>query len=203
MIRILLIRHGNTALLGRVLYGRMPDIHLDARGVDQAESLAQELKPRYKLSGLWSSPLERALETARPIADSQHLSILIDDGLNEIDFGSWMGKAFSELATSDQWIRYNQLRATTSPPGGESMMEVQARSWNTLRQISSRYSDSKDVTVAVITHGDVIRALLILLLGMSLDHIQRLEVAPASVSEVLLDGGEPRIRSINQTYGRE
>jgi len=188
-------------LLGRVLYGRMPDIHLDSRGLDQAEWLARELRTRYKLDGVWSSPLERALETARPIAGAQNLSVSIHEGLNELDFGAWMGQPFSELAASDQWIRYNETRTLHSPPGGESMMNVQARSWNSLREISLQYSGSKEATVAVITHGDVIRALLILLLGVSLDHIDRLEVAPASVSEVLLFDGEPRVRTMNQTYG--
>ena len=200
MLRILLIRHGTTELLGRVLYGRMPNVHLNDEGRAQAQILARELKARYNISEVVSSPLERARETAEPIAAAQQLTVSIDEGVNEINFGSWMGKSFSELMISDDWKRYNQARATSTPPGGESMMEVQARTWSSLQMVAGRYPNQQDVTAAVITHGDVIRALLVLLLGMSPDHIHRLEVAPASVSEISLEPGGPRVQSINRTY---
>lgn len=200
MIRILLIRHGNTDLLGRVLYGRMPEIHLNSEGEAQALRLARELKARYEISEVVSSPLERAMETARPIAESQNSAVTIDEGLNELDFGSWMGMPFAELLHSDQWKQYNQFRAITNPPGGESMLEVQARAWRSLQTIVARHGSAGEATVAVVTHGDVVRALLMLLLGMPVDHVHRLEVAPGSVSELLLYGGEPLIRRINQTF---
>jgi len=203
MIRILLIRHGKTDLLGRVLYGRMPDIHLNSEGQIEARMLARELNARYEISEVVSSPLDRAIETAQPIADFQGLGIVTDEGINELDFGSWMGKSFAELAQSDDWNQYNRLRATSNPPGGESMTDVQGRAWRTLQRIAERYRDAEEATVAVVTHGDVVRALLLLLLGMSIDHIHRLEVAPASMSEVLLDGGEPVVRSVNQMSKNE
>ena len=87
-----------------------------------------------------------------------------------------------------------------SPPGGELLMHVQARAWSSLERIVSRYDVHAEANIAVVSHGDVIRGLLLLLLGMPLDHIHRLEVAPASVSEILLSAGEPRIRTINQVY---
>ncbi len=200
MIRILLIRHGNTELLGRVLYGRMPEIHLSSKGLRQAEILAQALKERYRLAEVISSPLERAIETARPIAKLQDLSFSTDEGLNELDFGSWMGMPFPELHGSDHWKQYNDLRSTTSPPGGESMLAVQARAWTSLEKIRERHRDSKEAIAAMITHGDVIRALLVLLLGMPLDHLSRLEIAPASVSEILIGNAEPIVRTINQSF---
>ena len=200
MIRILLIRHGATELLGRVLYGRLPEIHLSSEGVNQAETLAKALRQRYKLSEVISSPLERAVQTAQPIAKAQDLSISIEEGLNELDFGSWMGMPFSELHELDHWKRYNQRRSSVSPPGGESMQAVQVRAWTSLERISDRYRDSSERTVAVVTHGDVVRTLLVLLLGMPLDHISRLEVAPASVSEIVLGSDEPLVRTVNQCF---
>jgi probable phosphoglycerate mutase len=184
MIRILLIRHGTTDLLGRVLYGRMPGVCLSQTGLDEARALAAALKERYDIQEVVSSPLERAQRTAQFLAESQDLSITIDEGLNEIDFGEWMGLSFDELANLQLWHQYNYSRSITHPPGGESMMEVQARAWKALLGVFERHNVHETRTVAVVSHGDVIRVLLILLLGMSLDHIHRLEIAPASVSEV-------------------
>jgi broad specificity phosphatase PhoE len=199
-MRILLIRHGNTDLLGRVLYGRMPGVHLNAQGCRQAQVLGQNLKERYRIHEVISSPLERALETARFIADPHGLNVSIDEGINEVDVGSWMGKSFDELLESDEWKRYNKARSTTKPPGGELIMEVQTRAWGALARILARYHSVKDATAAVVSHGDVVRALLILFLGMPLDHIHRLEVAPASLSEVSLGAGHPRVLMINQVF---
>ena len=200
MIRILLIRHGATDLLGRVLYGRMPGVHLNSAGRSQAQALAHGLQARYRLAGVISSPLDRALETARPIAEAQGLEVFSDDAFTEIDFGSWMGKPFSELHDVELWKRYYRFRATTRPPGGESMMDVQSRAWDGIARILDRHLPHGEASLAVVTHGDVIRALLVLVLGMSIDHIQRIEAAPASVSEVLIDRSELRVRTMNETF---
>ena len=200
MIRILLIRHGNTDPLGRVLYGRMPGIHLNAEGINQAQSVGRILKERYRLSEVISSPMERTLETAKYIADAQGLNITTDAGINEIDFGSWMGKSFEELRERDDWRRYNDSRSTAWPPGGESMLEVQARAYRTLEAVMKRFQDQENPTVAAVSHGDVVRGLLLLLLGMPNDHIHRLEIAPASVSEVLIGAGQARVINVNQLF---
>jgi broad specificity phosphatase PhoE len=200
MIRILLIRHGSTDLLGRVLYGRMAGVHLNAEGASQANALATALKMRYHLREVISSPMDRAIETARPIAEAQELEVAIDPSFNEIDFGAWMGKPFPELHELELWKRYYQFRATTRPPGGESMMDVQSRAWNGVAQIIERHQSPKDTTVAIVTHGDVVRALLLLVLGMSIDHIHRIEAAPGSVSELLVRRSELRVRTMNETF---
>jgi broad specificity phosphatase PhoE len=197
MTRILLIRHGSTDLLGRVLYGRMPGVHLNEEGRKQARAAGVALKMRYTVDAVVSSPLERATETARLIADPQDLDVSMDEDLNEVDCGSWIGKPFPELNELEDWRQFNHLRSLTRAPGGESLLEVQARGWKSLEDIQARHQDG---TVAAITHGDVIRSLLLLLLGMPLDHILRLEVAPASVSEILLGGRAPLVRSINQRF---
>jgi broad specificity phosphatase PhoE len=195
MTRILLIRHGSTDLLGRVLYGRMPGVHLNEEGREQARAAGEALKRRYTIHAVISSPLERATETAQLIGDPQGLEVAIDDDLNELDCGTWVGKPFPELKELENWRQFNQLRSLTRAPQGESLLEVQARAWKSLETIQARH---KDGTIAAITHGDVIRGLLLLLLGMPLDHIFRLEVAPVSVSEILLGGYQPLVRSINQ-----
>lgn len=200
MIRILLIRHAETELLGRVLYGRMPGVHLSSEGIRQAHALARGLHERFSIDNVISSPLERARHTAEQIAEPRSLPVAIDDDLTEIDYGSWMGKPFSELHDSPQWRRFNQLRSITSPPGGEFMLQIQIRAWRSLNRILERNRGSDKATVAVVTHGDVIRALLLLLLGLPIDHIHRLEISPASVSEVLLGGYVPVVASMNQIF---
>lgn len=196
MTRILLIRHGSTDLLGRVLYGRMPGVHLNEEGRRQARAVGEALKARYTIDAVVSSPLERAIETAQFIADSQNVKVSTDEGLNELEFGGWLGKSFADLREREEWRQFNQLRSLTRAPGGESLLEVQGRAWNSLEKIQASYPDG---TLAAITHGDVIRAVLLLLLGTPLDHILRLEVSPASVSEIVLGGREPLVRSINES----
>jgi broad specificity phosphatase PhoE len=200
MIRILLVRHGATEPLGRVLYGRMPGVSLNAEGRKQSESAGQMIKQRYSLREVVSSPMERTVETAQFIAGAQRLNITTDNELNEIDFGNWIGKSFEELEHLEEWRRYNASRSTMWPPGGESMMEVQARASRAVAKIVRRYRGEPEVSIAAVSHGDVVRALLLLFLGMPLDHIHRLEIAPASVSEVVLDSGEPRVVNVNQIF---
>jgi len=178
----------------------MQGVNLNSEGLAQAEQLASVLNARYKIAGIVSSPLERAMQTALPIARPCELTIEIDDGITEIDFGSWMGKSFDELNGLAGWKRYNRSRSTSQPPGGESMMEVQARAWKTLERLTQRPSSSEDATIAVISHGDVIRALLLLFLGIPIDHIHRMEIAPASVSEVLLGLHEPIVNRMNEFF---
>ena len=199
MIRILLIRHATNDLLGRVLYGRTPGVHLNQEGLRQAQSLAQALGRRYLLTEVISSPLDRAIETARPIAEMQKLHLTIDDEITEIDVGSWIGESFTDLNESLEWRDFNRHRSTSWPPGGESMMEVQARGWRCLKRVQVKYRD-QDATVAIVTHGDIVRCLLMLLLGMPIDFIHRLEVSPASLSEIQITEHFLTICSINQTF---
>jgi len=200
MIRILLIRHGATELTGRVLYGRMPGVHISAEGCRQAQALSQALKERYEVDEIISSPLERALETAQYLADTLRLPIETDDDIVELDYGNWMGLTFAEIRESDEWQHYNRLRSISSPPKGELMMQVQARAWTALEKILSRHAQRETATVVMVSHGDVIRALLILLLGMPLDHIHRFEVSLASLSEVVFEGRYARVIRINQIF---
>ena len=200
MIRILLIRHGHTELLGKVLYGRMAGVDLSERGRQEAARLAQALKARYRIDEIVSSPMDRARETAEAIAVAEGKAVLLDEALQELDFGEWMGRPFSELAADDDWKQYNRHRSLTRAPGGEFMMQVQARSWGALERVVARHRSKPEASIAVVTHGDVIRALLMLFLGMPIDYIHRLEVATGSVSEVVLWDAHPQVITMNQTF---
>lgn len=197
MIRILLIRHATNDLLGRELYGRTPGVHLNDEGRRQAHSLAQGLAQRYVLTEVISSPIERALETAAPIAEIQKIPITIDEGITEVDVGAWTGKSFEELAAREDWHIFNRHRSTTWPPDGEATLEVQSRAWRSVMRAVHRFP-VEDTTIALVTHGDVVRCTLMLLLGMPIDFIHRVEVSPASVSEIHITHNAVTVCSINE-----
>lgn len=200
MTRILLIRHGHTELLGKVLYGRMGGVHLSEQGRQEIQRLAAALQQRYSLDEIVSSPMDRARETAEAIATLQGSEVVFDADLQELDFGAWMGRSFEELGNDQGWKEYNRVRSLMGPPGGECMMQVQLRAWHALERAIERHSGKTDATVAAISHGDVVRALLLLFLGMPLDYIHRLEVYTASVSEVILGSAYPQVVRVNQTF---
>ena len=204
MTRILLIRHGNTDLAQVRLCGRLPGIGLNKEGREQAARLGLHLCEQNPITAIYSSPLDRATETAAIVAAKQHtesrpsdphLAVSIDEGLVELDFGEWTGMRFEDLHGLEEWRLYNSRRSLFSAPGGESLTAVQARVWATLCRLQEQHDGE---TIAVVTHADVIRAVLVLLLGMPLDNLLRLEIGLASVTEVMLGQGDPVIVSINR-----
>lgn len=126
MTTFLLIRHGTIDLLGHTLAGHAPDVHLNARGKVEAERLAERIA-HLPLSAIYTSPLERAQETAWPLAARFGLDLRISAGLDEIDFGDWTRRTFAELEPLPEWQRWNSARSEARAPGGESMGEVQSR----------------------------------------------------------------------------
>lgn len=197
MTRILLIRHGSTDLMASVLCGRMPGVSLNAEGRRQAEQLGRSLQDAVELQAIYTSPLERARETAEAIARPHNLTVTVEEALVELDFGSWTGKPYSDIHREEGWSGFNQCRSMSAPPGGESMAAVQSRTWNVLNSI---LRDHDGQTVAVVSHGDVIRMLLLYVLGMPIDHLFRLEIAPCSVSSFSAGIGlGPVVHSVNVT----
>jgi broad specificity phosphatase PhoE len=198
MFSILLIRHGSTDLMSERLCGRTPGIQLNAEGERQASVVGRALRENVKLGAVYTSPLERAVETAERIASAQNLPVVVKDELNELDFGSWQGLTFAELHQRSEWHSYNRRRSLERAPGGESLAEVQARAWRCLWEIMMAHGNE---TAAAVSHGDVIRALLLLVLGMPLDYVLRVEVGPASVTEIRFEGGgQPTVVYLNRRW---
>jgi probable phosphoglycerate mutase len=194
MATFLLIRHAMCDQVGRTIAGRAPGVSLNVQGRQQAKALARRLSG-LQIEAVFSSPLERALETARPIAEECGLQVQTLAGLNEIDFGEWTGRALEDLAPGAQWQLFNRYRSGTRIPGGETMLEVVARSARELERLQQTHSDGS--LVAVVSHGDVLRALIVHSLGMSLDLMFRLELDPASVSVLDLASQGPRLLLLN------
>jgi probable phosphoglycerate mutase len=183
--------------VGQWLAGRTPGIHLNEAGCEEARILATRLG-RLPIAALYSSPLERALETAEPLAQSLGLTVQAAPGLTELDFGEWTGRTLRELAPLALWQQFNTQRSATRIPGGELMSEVVARA---RRELEGMEEEHRGAIVAAVTHGDVIRGLLAEFLGLSLDQLQRLEVAPASVSLIRMHDDGAHVGAVNWQAG--
>jgi broad specificity phosphatase PhoE len=116
MTRFWLIHHGCHDSLGKALVGRQPGILLNGRGHYEAEVIAGALSSR-PFAAIYSSPMERAQQTAAPLAARKRLPIYIDEDLQEIDFGDWCGASLQDLSADSRWHRWKVTRATARPPG--------------------------------------------------------------------------------------
>jgi broad specificity phosphatase PhoE len=190
----LLIRHGLTDSVDRSLAGTAPGVPLNSTGRRQARAAAERLAD-VPLSAVISSPVQRALETAEPIAAAHRLRVEEHPSFGEMEFGAWTGASFSELDGREGWRQFNDVRSLARAPGGELMLSVQNRAVDALLALQGRYSAG---CVAVVSHGDVIRALLMFCLGTPIDFVHRLEVSPGRVSVITLQPGSPPIvRQVN------
>lgn len=194
---ILFVRHGTTATTGSVLPGRAPGLHLSERGIEQATALAERLKDlSRKPTALYVSPLERAKETAAPIASALRLRPVVDKGLLECDFGLWTGKRLATLARRAEWRAVQHAPSTFRFPEGESFSEMQLRMWEAVTKIVKRH---RNRTVIVVSHADPIKAAVTYAQGVPLDLFQRTVISPCSLSAVAFTGGTPIVLCVNNT----
>lgn len=198
MSQFLLIRHGDNNTLGKKLAGRLPNVHLNQNGQEQAYRLSTELSD-LPIKAVYSSPLERAQETAEPIAQTHHLVVEALPALLEVDFGDWQGKSFTYLKRLRSWKHVNEHPGAFRFPNGESLAEAQTRSVEALLTLSQEHSEND--TLVCVTHSDIIRLAVAHFLGMPLDHFQRIRIAPASVTALTLTDGKATFGAINQTFG--
>lgn len=174
---ILLVRHALVDACGAFLAGRTAGVHLNHEGRQQAAALGRHLTD-VQLAAIYTSPLERACETAAALANGRRPVIVASD-LNEVDFGVWTGLSFDELNRRDDWVAFNQNRSAASIPGGERMTDVQSRACRALTMMADAHPGDH---VAIVSHGDVLRALVAKVLDAPLDRIDRFTIDPASVS---------------------
>jgi probable phosphoglycerate mutase len=195
--RFILIRHGTTDSVGRTLSGRNPGVHLTSTGRDEVRALAPRLAALAP-AALYTSPLERTRETAALLAERTGLEPRACEQLNEVDFGEWTGRGFDELAGVDGFRRFNAFRSGNRPEGGESALEVQMRMVGLFERLRAAHADG---VIALVSHADVIKAALLYWLGLPLDAVQRIEVAPASLSIVDIWELGARVTCMNDRAG--
>lgn len=197
MTTILLVRHGETDFVGRRLSGWTRGVHLNARGREQAGEVAKALAG-LPLRAIYSSPLERALESAKPLAQRLGCPILRRRELIEVNYGDYTGRTFASLRRLDLWKEVHHHPARVRFPGGESFIEVQERVVRALERLCKEHPRQM---VAAFAHGDVIRLGLAYSLGIPLDLFQRLTVSPASISALEFGPRGTRLIALNHSAG--
>lgn len=194
MAIILLIRHGDNDWAGHKLAGRLPGVHLNPRGREQAAWLAQTLKDA-PLRAIYASPLERTLETAAPLAEAVHLAVQPEDGLLEVDFGEWQGRELKQLRRLKLWQQLHADAASFTFPGGESINNVRRRAVAVVQAVEARLGEYD--AAALFSHGDIIRLLLTHYLNMPLADFHRLVVDTGSITIIQTGGKLPHILGVN------
>ena len=190
---LLLVRHGITTATGTHLVGRSPGVHLSAAGRAQADALRDRLADT-RIDAIYSSPLERCRETARPLAVDRGMPVRTRKELAEIEFGAWTNRPLGRLARTKLWSRVQGVPSRVRFPDGESFPEARSRIVGMLDAIAAEHPRG---VVAVCSHADAIKLALAEYAGMHLDVFQRLVIDPASVSAVALGDGAPRIVRVN------
>jgi len=180
MSLVLLVRHGeNDYVKTHRLAGRQPGVHLNKTGRKQAQAVAKRLKGAT-IKAVYTSPMERAMETAQPIADALGLEAIVRPGLLETDIGNWTGKSLKKLSKKKRWRVVQNAPSLLRFPGGESFAETQHRIVRELESLANQH-EPKDVIVCV-SHADPIKLAVAYYLGLPLDQFQRLGVSPASIT---------------------
>ena len=199
MTTLFLIRHGLTAVTGKTLYGRTPGVPLDVRGRAQADALAERFVP-IPLTAVYSSPLDRCVDTMAPLAARQHLDVVPREGLIEMDVGAWTGRPLAQVRRTRLWKELIHRPSQFRFPDGESFADAQARALDEIQAIATRHPRGR---VAVGSHGDIIRMLIAHLSGAHLDLFQRTMAEPASVSVIALGDSGPHVLLVNDTGSLE
>jgi probable phosphoglycerate mutase len=194
----LLIRHGENDYMkkGR-LAGRLAGVHLNKDGCTQVRALAERLRDA-QIKAVFSSPLDRAMETANPIAEILGLQVEVRPALSEVDFGEWQGKSIRGLRRLKLWktVQFTPSRARF--PGGESFAEAQYRICKELDALAGEF-EPKDRLVCV-SHGDVIKLAVAHFIGLPLDLFQRLHIAPASITTLSVGEGSSCLLNLNYEF---
>ncbi|WP_083914826.1 MSMEG_4193 family putative phosphomutase [Ilumatobacter nonamiensis] len=193
---ILLVRHGQTPTTGKVLPGRAKGLHLADEGQRQAEIAAERIAELGSVAAVYSSPLERAKETAAPISKALGLRTKVERGLFECDFGDWTGKELSKLNKLPEWKTVQSAPSTFRFPNGESFTEMQTRMVSTLDRLRLQHPGE---TIVCVSHADTIKAAVAHALGTHIDLFQRIVISPASVSALTWHAGGPIVLAVNST----
>lgn len=193
---LLLIRHGeNDFTKTHRLAGRLPGVHLNPHGQKQAQALGEALKD-VPIKAIYASPLERAMETAAPIAASLGLTIQAENGLLETDIGDWQGKSLKRLALYKYWRVIQRAPARAKFPNGETFYECQTRVVSALDALLARHKP-QDI-VACVLHADPIKLAIAHYIGLPLDHFQRLGCDTGSLSALAVGEMGASLLKLNQ-----
>jgi probable phosphoglycerate mutase len=193
---VLFVRHGQTATTGKVLPGRAPGLHLAEEGRRQAEAVAVHIGGLNNVEAVYASPLERARETAAPIAKRLGLRVAVERTLNECDFGEWTGGELKALMKRPEWRTIQRYPTGFRFPGGESFPEMQLRMTQAVERMRERHPGK---TVVAVSHADPIKAAVATAVGTHLDLFQRIVISPCSVTAIAYGADGPIVLTVNSS----
>jgi probable phosphoglycerate mutase len=194
---VLLVRHGTTPTTGKLLPGRAGGLHLSEKGQAQAAAAAERIAALgTPPSAVYASPLERARETAAPIARALGLRVRTAPGLLEVDVGDWTEKPLARLARSKEWPTVQRWPQGFRFPGGESFAEMSLRSMDAVLAL---VADHPGQTIVAVSHADPIKAIVAAAAGVPLDLMQRLVISPCSITALVFSPAGPLVLCVNST----
>ena len=188
-----LVRHAVTDHTGHKLTGWLPDVHLTAEGRAQAQATADALSS-IDFSAVFSSPIDRTIETARIVAGPHKIKVAVRKNLGEVAYGKWTNRSLRSLMRTRLWGTVQAWPSGARFPDGESLREVQVRAVGELEQIRAAHPKE---TVCIVSHGDVIKLITAHYLGVHIDLFQRIVVAPASWTTIAVSSYGPKVLSMN------
>jgi len=201
-MQVVLIRHAHSEANAKgVLSGRLPDVHLSAKGIAQSEALVTRLGA-LKIAAIKISPLERCAETINPwwVAtgkpNNRGVEVEVDPNLIEVDYGSWSGKKLSQLSRNSMWKTVQNNPSAMYFPSGESLAVMQTRA---MKSVHDALRVRRKGSIVLVSHGDVIKSIVASTLGMHLDDFQRIVIDPASVTILDFSQSKPRLTLMNDS----
>ena len=201
-MRLVLIRHAHSeANAAGILSGRLPNVHLSEKGVEQSEHLAVRLG-NFPLANLRISPMERCFETISPwinsivLPSNPKFEPIIDQELTEVDYGTWSGKKLAVLSKNKLWKIVQESPSRMYFPKGEGIAQMQSRAMTSVHEAVSTKAKGSAV---IVSHGDVIKSIVASALGMHLDEFQRIVIDPASISILDFSTTKPRVLLLNDS----
>jgi len=204
-MRLVLIRHAHSeANAAGILSGRLPNVHLSEKGLEQSEDLAMRLG-NFPVSTLRISPMERCFETISPwlnsivLRNNPKFEPIIDPELTEVDYGTWSGKKLAVLSRNKLWRTVQEAPSRMYFPSGEGIAQMQSRAMTSVHQAVSNRAKGSAV---IVSHGDVIKSIVASALGMHLDEFQRIVIDPASISILDFSATKPRALLLNDSRSK-
>lgn len=197
MTKLLLVRHAvNDFVKTGKLAGWTPGVHLNDEGKAQAQALGERLAD-VDLHAIYSSPLERTMETAHEIQrHHEQLEVQVNEGIGEVRYGDWEGAKISHLRRRKMWAVVQEYPSRAYFPNGETMRGVQNRIVDELEHLVTMH---RNQTIVCVFHADLIKMAVAHYLGVHLDNFQRIVISPASITTILLGHSRPFIGSVNDT----
>lgn len=197
MTTILLVRHAeNDWVRSGKLAGWTPGVHLNEEGKRQASLLGERLASA-KIDEVFTSPLERAVETAEAVLSHyEGKTLRVEDMIGEAHYGQWTGERLQKLSRTRLWQVVQHTPSQARFPGGESIHEMQTRAVSAIERIAAAHPHK---IIVAVSHGDVIKSIVAHYAGMHLDMFQRLVISPASISIVQLGDHGPVVARVNDT----